>query len=197
MFDFLGRNRHKTKKQALVAHPSPPHPGQMSANQREMVRLTLHNVLKHHGIPGNWIACEVIPLPAPNPGNALLIQLVVLHWHDALMRYHLALQQAVLAGLKRFDATADAAKYQFGWKFSPDCGGPASPLPEPGFWSPPTAHSTPTPTVDAATIPKPSMAAAAAPAPSKPKFDLPQTAADLRDDDDDHGFASTQINDMH
>lgn len=200
MFDFLGRSRPKTKKQAPAAHPPPPHSGQMSANQREMVRLTLHNVLKHHGIPGNWIACEVAPIPAPNHSDALLIQLVVLHWHDALMRYALTLQQAVLAGLKRFDASADASKYQFSWKFSPDCGGPATPLPESSFWSTPTpntAHSPPAPTVNAATIPKPSMAAAAAPAPSKPKFDLPPTAADLRDDDDDHGFASTQINDMH
>lgn len=192
MFDFLGRGRPKTAKQAATATTQRTTAMvQPSATQREMVRLTLHNVLRHNGIPGNWIACEAVPIQLPNHGQALLIQLVVLKWHDALMHYGMALQQGILEGLKQFDPHLDPAKYLFSWKFAPDCGCPHRQLPEPGFWS---EDATSAPLLNTVTATTP---AAVAPA-TKSKFDLPPTAADLRkvddDDEDDHGFAPTQIN---
>lgn len=194
MFDFLGRGRPKTTRQATAATtPRTPAVAPPSATQREVVRLTLHNVLRRNGIPGNWIACEAVPIQLPSHGQALLLQLVVMKWHDALTHYAMALQQEILDELKQFDPHLDPAKYLFSWKFSPDCGCPHRQLPEAGFWS---ANAAPAPVLNAvaATTPTPVPAVPA----TKPKFDLPTTAADLRkaddDEDDDHGFAPTQIN---
>ena len=200
MFQFLGRGRSKKGDTHAVAAPSKAAPlpvAQPSATQREMVRLTLHNVLRYNGIPNNWIACETVPVQLPNQGQALLLQMVVLQWHDALMHYAVALQQSILDGLNKFDPQSGASKYLFSWKFATDCGCPYTQLPDPSFWlaqaAPPSA---PAPAF-VSTSPIPATTTMPA-APAKPKFDLPVTAADLgrSDEDDDHGFAATQINEI-
>jgi len=163
-----------------------------------MVRLTLHNVLRHNGIPGNWISCDMVPISLPQHGNAWLLQLVVHHWHNAPMHYAMALQHEFLEGLKRLDPHVAPQNYQLSWKFAPDCGCPHTQLPDRGVWSAPASPNAAV-LVSAASNPCVGAPPATAVASAKPKFDLPQTAADLRnanddDDDDDHGFAATQIN---
>ena len=195
MFDFLSRGNPKASNSAKEARAAvsrtksaPP-----SAAQREMVRLTLHSVLRQRGIPGNWLTCETIPVQIAEQGEAVLVQLVVLKWHDALMQYAPALQQGMLESLKQFDSSASASKYHFSWTFAPNCGCPYTQFPEPSTWN---ASTTPAPMAAIQAI---SAASAVRPTATKPKFDLPATAADLRkhdDDDDDHGFAATQINDL-
>lgn len=208
MFQFLGRGRSKKgDTHAVAASPPAKAPtapaAQPSATQREMVRLTLHNVLRYNGIPNNWIACETVPVQLPNQGQALLLQMVVLQWHDALMHYAVALQQSILDGLNKFDPQSSASKYLFSWKFAPECGCPYTMLPEPSFWltqtePPSTSKPTQSPTPSIVS-PLPILATTTMPAaPAKPKFDLPVTAADRgrSEDDDDHGFAATQLNEI-
>jgi len=190
MFEFLGRGKHKTDRSVADHGPSTqPQTVQLNATQIEMVRMTLHGVLKLHGIPGTWIAGEVIPVRIPGQGEALLLQLEVMHWHDALVLHAPAFQQAMLDGLKRFDPHADQTRYLFSWKFSPHSGCPHVHLPEPDFWI--TSER-----VVLAPIAAPTAQARVEPAPAaaKVRFDLPRTERD-RDDDDDQGFAPTQIRD--
>jgi len=200
MFEFLGLNRNKTDKASATAEAATePFAEPLSATQREMVRLTLHNVLKRHGIPAQWIAADLTPVMIPSQGQALLLQMTVMKWHDALMLYAPALQHELLESIKRFESGADHGKYLFAWKFAPDCGYPYTGLPKPEFWSAapslaakPTSASAAIPLVAAAMAV--SVGAVAAPI-VKPKFDLPKTAAD-EEDDSASGFAATQIGDI-
>lgn len=188
MFEFLGRGKNKTEKSAADHGPSTmPQTVQFGATQIEMVRMTLHGVLKVHGIPGTWIAGEVIPVHIPGLGEALLVQLEIMHWHDALVLHAPAFQQALLDGLRRFDPHANQTRYLFSWKFSPHCGCPHRQLPEPGFWN---ASEKVTLAPIAAAVPQPMTVAA----PPKAPFDLPLSEADR--DDDDNGFAPTQMHDV-
>ena len=176
MFEFLGRGKNKADKSAAdTGLSTQPQTVQLNATQIEMVRMTLHGVLKLNGIPGTWIAGEVLPVHIPGQGEALLLQLEVMHWHDALVLHAPAFQQAMLDGLKRFDPHADKTRYLFAWKFSPQCGCPHIHLPEPDFWSGSER-------VVLAPIAAPSA-----------HFDLP----DDDRSDDNHGFAPTQIHDLH
>lgn len=189
MFEFLGRGKAKAARAAADIGPSTePQTVHLNATQLEMVRMTLHGVLKLHGIPGTWISGEVIPVHVPGRGEALLLQLEIRHWHDALVLHAPALQQALLEGLQRFDPQADRTRYLFSWRFSPECGCPHTQLPQPEFWSA-SEHVELAPIAAAAALPT------AAPAPSQPHFDLPEIDADR--DDDDHGFAPTQIHNGH
>ena len=136
MFEFLGRGKRKSGTSADDHGPdTQPQTVQLSATQIEMVRLTLHGVLKLHGIPGSWIAGEVIPVHIPGQGEALLLHLEVMHWHDALVLHAPAFQQAMLDGLKQFDPQTDQTRYLFAWKFSAHSGCPHLQLPEPDFWT--------------------------------------------------------------
>jgi hypothetical protein len=136
MFDFLGRGKHRADKAAADTGPSTmPQAMPLSATKLEMVRMTLHGVLKMNGIPANWIAGEVIPLHIPGQGEALLLQLEIMHWHDALILHAPILQHELLEGLKRFDQQSDSTRYLISWKFSPDCGCPHTQLPAPTFWN--------------------------------------------------------------
>jgi hypothetical protein len=199
MFEFFGRGKNKAAKSVTDPGPSTsPQTVQLGATQMEMVRMTLHGVLKLYGIPGTWIAGEVIPVHIPGKGPALLLQLEVRHWHDALVLHAPALEAALLDGLRRFDPRADQTHYLFAWKFSPDCGCPHFHVPQADFWSTserivlaPIAAPV-APAVVPATIP--AVVPAVTPAEAlKAHFDLPMTASDRGDDDEDHGFAPTQI----
>ena len=197
MFEFLGRGKAKSDKSAADAGPSTlAQTVSLSATQREMVRMTLHGVLKLNGIPPNWIAGEVIPIRIPGQGDALLIQLEVMQWNDTLVMHAPAFQKELLEGLSRFDPQADNTRYLFSWKFSPDCGCPHTEMPEPGFWSAPV---TPVLGPVAVRAVQPDRAPEPAQAPSRIPFT--HAATDSRDDDDDdeddNGFAATQLNDFH
>lgn len=190
MFEFLGRGKNKADKSATDYGPDTnPQTVQLSATQIEMVRMTLHGVLKLHGIPGTWISGDVIPWHIPGQGEALLLQLEVKHWHDALVLHAPAFQQALLDGLHRFDSQASKNRYLFTWKFAPECGCPHLRMPKPDFW-------TTRERVVLAPVAVPPPQTVVAPPHSPVPFDLPRTAADNSDDgDDDHGFAPTQIRD--
>lgn len=166
MFDFLSRGKAKADR-ADHGPSTMPQTVQTNSTQRDMARLTLHHILKHHGIPAHWIAGELIPIRIPGDGDAVLLQLEIMHWHDSLVLHAPALQEELLQGLRRFDPATNGTRYLFTWKFSPDCGCPHKQMPEPSFW---TGTSPATPA-----------------APANPSND---------DDDDDHGFAPTQIRDV-
>jgi hypothetical protein len=192
MFEFLGRGKAKTDKAAADAGPSTlAQTVPLSATQREMVRMTLHGVLKLNGIPGNWIAGEVIPVRIPGQGEALLIQLEVMHWHDALVLHAPAFQKDLLDGLSRFDPHTDRSRYLFAWKFSPDCGCPHTAMPEPGFWNASASPRLgPVGASAARSVPRPK------PAPTPAKAPIKRPSHPVDDDDDDNGFAATQMSEI-
>ena len=183
MLEFLGFGRHKvdTTDHADTLPATRPMPGEYpTPTQREMVRLTLHTLLKRHGIPGAWLGAEMVAFPTPHDPEAVLLLLVIQHWHPGFGLYAPALQAELMDGLKRFDPAASATRYPIHWRFSADCGCPHAALPASSYW-------TSAPNASAAGLQLQPMPA------KKPKFDLP----DPRDDDDpDNGFAATQMHDM-
>lgn len=188
MFDFLGRGKNKPDKSSTDDGPtSLPATVQLSPTQIDMVRMTLLDVLRLHGIPGTWVAAEVIPMHIPGQGEALMLQLEIKRWHDALVLHAPAFQEAMLDGLHRFAPNADQTRYLFTWKFAPDCGCPHTQLPKGDVWR----ASEPVVPGPVAATPSPPPPSPPPAAPSKSHVDLPMED----DDDDDNGFAPTQIRD--
>lgn len=174
MFEFLSRGRAKgDKKEPDVGPSTMPQTMQFSATQRDMARLTLQHLLRHHAIPAQWIRGELVPIHIPGEGDALLLQLEILQWNDALVLNAFALQNELLQGLRRFDPATNGTRYLFSWKFHPDCGCPYTALPDAAYWRTQT-ESTQAP------------AAVASPP-------LPAHVAEPEPADDDHGFAPTQL----
>jgi hypothetical protein len=136
MFDFLRKKRQKNELRSSVAPSSVTTSStlQRSNIRRELIRVVLKDTLRLHGIPFDWLACEVIIIPIAHGEEELRIQLVVLKWKEHLLRYAPVLQQQLLLGLDRFDPAVDHSKYIVSWRFSPDCGYPFSRMPDPKFW---------------------------------------------------------------
>lgn len=136
MFEFL-----KTKRATSEAAPSAgtnlapvQSPQQPNDIRRELIRVVLKDSLRTHGIPTNWLACEVIIITRPQDRSELHIQLVILKWHEKLLRYADAFQREFLRDLDRFDPTVDHSGYIVSWRFSADCNCPFKKLPDPGTW---------------------------------------------------------------
>nr|WP_315491927.1 hypothetical protein [uncultured Rhodoferax sp.] len=143
MFNFF---RQSVPTDASDSRPA-PHPAPPSVSpstkphsdiQRELVRVVLKDTLRRHGIPSELLTCEVNTIPSGPRGEELHIQLVVMQWHELLLRYARALELQLLRGLDRFEPMVDhTQKCTISWRFSPECGSPFTVLPPPVVW----AHS--------------------------------------------------------
>jgi hypothetical protein len=192
MFKFLGFGRNTTA--GLPAQDrdasTPGLTVQHTDIQRELVRVVLKDVMRHHGIPSAWIGCEVTVMSRQSQNQDLLVHLVIMRWSEGLLRYAAVLQQQLLEGLDRFEPGVDHSKYIVSWRFSPVCGCPHVRMPNPQFWlaadAPVAQVLAPVATLTPAARPAP--AAAPTPAPVKPKFDLPPSEMDNMPS----GFAPTE-----
>jgi hypothetical protein len=191
MFEFLGIGRtSQTKgeepKPKVTVEPVGTQPRSVD-KRREMIRLALSGILRRNGISPHLIGCEVSPLVRPGSPDAVLTQLVVLKWHDGLMRYAPELQNELVKEIHLFEQTAVDSSLIIVWKFAPDCGYPHGKLPAPAFWSP-----LATPTEAMPVVAEKLTTVATVQAATAAKFDLPKSKFD-DDDDRDNGFAATQI----
>lgn len=141
---------------------SPSSQPPQTAAARELAKVALRETLRAHGIPVDWVGCELIPRSLPGQPPAYQIQLIIRHWHEGLLRYAPLLQDLVLQGLQRFDPVTDHGVHSVVWRFSASCGYPHSRLPPASFWTEPT---------------------------ERPRFDLPPSSRDFRHEGDD--FAPT------
>ena len=145
--------------------------------QRELVRVVLKDTLRVHGIPAGWMGCEVSVSQDKSGGEDLVVQLIIMKWNEALLRFAPALQQQLMLGLDRFDPAVDHSGYVVCWRFSAHCECPFTQMPVPQFWT--EVVEAPVPIAPAS--PQASQ-------PAKPKFDLPPS--DL--DNLPSGFAPTE-----
>ena len=182
MFEFLGMGRAKESKvlEPLV-NPVAEVVSEQPKNhnkQREMIRLALSGVLRRHGIPSQWLGCEVNAVAPQGVPDGVMIQLVIQRWHDGLVQFAPALQGELIKEIHLFDKSFSESQSLVVWKFAPDSGNPNMKLPDPGYWTLAVEKESTATRIEAV-----------APA---VKFDLPKSDLD-DDDDDDSGFAPTQI----
>lgn len=137
---FRTKSSQSTNGRNSVSPSVPSRNSQMrTATQRELVRVVMRDTLRMHGIPLDWIGCDMLNLSHRAGDNSLLIQLVIRHWHEGLLRFAPAFQQQLMQGLQRFDPAADHSRHEVVWRFSPDCGCPHTTMPNPEYWSAPPA----------------------------------------------------------
>lgn len=171
MFDFFKTSREKAGPTDVAADdknaahqtggsagktPEPP------ISSRELIRVVLRDTLRKNGIPTDWIGSQIASRALAGQPMTHQIQLVILKWHEGLLRFAPLLQQQVLQALQQFDPASDHSGNTVVWSFAPNCGCPYTTLPAPTYWS------------------------ASA---EKQKFDLPPTARKFHEVDDD--FATT------
>lgn len=121
-----------------AAIPPPPTPVFRPHNdiQRELVRGVFKDTLRRHGIPPELVACEVTTAANGPQDEEVHIQIVVLQWHELLLRYARALELQLQRSLDRFEPNATyAKKYTFSWRLAAECGTPFTVMPPAIVWS--------------------------------------------------------------
>jgi len=104
-------------------------------SSRELIRVVLRDTLRKNGIPTDWIGSQIASRVQPGLPTAHQIQLVILKWHEGLLRFAPLLEQQVLQGLQQFDPQSDHSGHTVVWSFAPNCGCPYTTLPAPAYWS--------------------------------------------------------------
>jgi hypothetical protein len=182
MFEFLGFGRARKAKE--------------DEKQSEVIRLALNSVLRRRGIAPQSIGCELTPMSRRGAGDVMLVQLQILGWNEKLLHDASDLENELFDVISLYGRGSRAADFLFVWKFALESGKAASKLPEPeAKVAPPEAKLAepglaPAPTM-ALPIAAASVVAAAAVAAPAVKFDLPKSARDQIDDQNDYGFPPT------
>lgn len=171
MFDFFKIARDKStsmdvspggNRASPPAAAGLPQAPEQAVSSRELVRVVLRDILRKNGIPSDWIGSQITTRTQTGLPSVHQIQLVILKWHEGLLRFAPLLQQQILQGLQQFDPQSDHSGHTVVWSFAPNCGCPYTTLPAPTYWQA---------------------------AVEKQKFDLPPSTRKFQEVDDD--FATT------
>ena len=108
---------------------------QHSDVQRELVGMVLKDTMRLHGVPGQWLGCEVNRITRYGSQESFIVRVVIHKWNTTLLRYLPALENQLRLGLDRYEPGADHSSFIITWEFSPDCGCPHHAMPSPAIWA--------------------------------------------------------------
>jgi hypothetical protein len=137
------------------SQPSSPFPAPESRHpatatredaRRELVKAVLRDIRRAHGIPANWIDCEVLSLPPYKGESRMFATLLILHWDERLLKYALAIQRRFSAEIVKLDPSAPRWLQGIAWQFASDADCPFLEMPAPDAWL--DAVAPPVPKVD-------------------------------------------------
>ena len=128
-----------------AAAPDSKSPDSMPGDnsRRELVRVALSDVRRRHGIPNAWLDCEVLVVPGREPDresgrsseSRLLVQLLILHWDERLLKYSLAIQRQLTVQLIRLDPASSQWLQGVVWQYAPGATSPFMSMPDPKVWA--------------------------------------------------------------
>ena len=137
-------------------HPLTIEDGSDNAMRRQLIQVLLRDLLRKHGIALHWIELQMLVIARSSRGTGLYVRLIVRHWDARLMNYAVALQNALLADVARFEPRASEWLHGISWQFEMTDSCPYTTLPDKAFWvesekpakpvipaSPPTPSSNP------------------------------------------------------
>ena len=102
--------------------------------RRQLVQVLIRDLLRRHGIPPQWIDCQMMVVSSRTRGPGMHLRLVVRHWDERLMNHASAFQKEVLSDLKQFEPQAATWLHGVSWQLEVDDSCPYTKLPGKSFW---------------------------------------------------------------
>ena len=118
-------------------NPATIEDGSDNAMRRQLVQVLMRDVLRKHGIPPQWIECQMLVVSSRSRGPGLYARLVIKHWDERLMTYVFAFQRELLADIARFEPKASVWLHGISWQLEMDDTYPYTTLPDKAFWQEP------------------------------------------------------------
>lgn len=102
--------------------------------RRQLVQVLLRDMLRKHGLPAEWIDCQMLIVSSRTKGSGMFVRLVVRHWDARLLNYASAFQKELLAEIKQFEPQAASWLHGVSWQLEVDDSCPYTTLPARDFW---------------------------------------------------------------
>ena len=115
--------------------PSALQTDSQSVNRRQLVLISMRDVVRVSGIPSEWIECETLNVTSRRLGTGLHIHLIVKHWDDRLMRAGWAFQTEMKARIERLDPKAAVWIHGMSWQLDVADSCPYTTLPDKNHWN--------------------------------------------------------------
>lgn len=148
MFGFFKRREQVAQKKtvASVKDSMPASRQQASSTQEEMIRFAWKDTLRFHGVPADWVSCDVQRVLRKDGGSEYFIDLVIRKWNEQLPRYCFALQNKLLSRLDWYEPKVDHSDMMVSWRYDRHCACPHTEMPGEEYWMPRgDAQSVPNP----------------------------------------------------
>ena len=105
-----------------------------NAPRRDLVRLTLRETMRKHGIPTDWIDCRTLSVLTRQHKSGMHVQFLVRKADQQLLGYVHAFQESFWHDIQRSDPTARDWLFSVGWEFYGKSVQGFAPMPDPGSW---------------------------------------------------------------
>lgn len=137
---WLGRSwsgdAAKSSSQTAVADLKFPETTSRDITRRELVRVALGDIRRRHGLPLNWLECELLVMPGRGKESRVLVQVQVLRWDENLMKYSMAIQRQLGAQILLLDPGATRWLQGVVWQLASDVHCPFLEMPDSSLWTP-------------------------------------------------------------
>ena len=87
--------------------------------RRRLIQVVMRDLMRRNGLPQNWIECQTTFIGNDSQSNQIALQLVMKHWDERLIHYLPALQNELLADIKRFEPKASEWLQDISWQLAP------------------------------------------------------------------------------
>jgi hypothetical protein len=141
---LLGLRTSASRKQAtqddfavsrmMADNPATIEDGSDNSLRRQLVHVLLRDALRRHGIPPNWIECQMLVVSSRSRGPGMYVRMVVKHWDSRLMDYALAFEKTLIADIIRFEPNARDWLHGISWQLDYEKSSSFTELPPKSFW---------------------------------------------------------------
>lgn len=134
LFTQLTGGRHGAVPPAARDNPATIQEGSENDVRRQLVQVLMRDLLRRHGIPLEWIDCQMMIVTSRTRGSGMYIRLVVRHWDERLLNYASAFQKKLLADLRQFEPQTAKWLHGISWQLEIEGSCPYTTLPDKSFW---------------------------------------------------------------
>ncbi len=131
---FGGRAKEAASSQFAESQTALGQTKSLNVPRRDLVRLTLRETMRKHGIPGDWIDCRTLSVLTQQHKSGMHVQLLVRKADQQLLGYLHAFQESFWQDIQRSDPRAKDWLFSVGWEFYGKSMQGFCPMPDPTSW---------------------------------------------------------------
>lgn len=144
IFTGFSGSRQAAPLTAAKDNPATIEDGSENSFRRQLISTVMRDLMHRHGMPPQWIDCQMMMVSSRTRGSGMYLRLVVRHWDARLMDYASAFQKELMTDIKQFEPLSANWLYGVSWQLEVDSCCPYTTLPGESFWQ----QSKPAPELD-------------------------------------------------